>query len=63
LLPTRAGRDRADSRLGSDSALDTLLERTLIERNAHQPFVTTLGFLDYAGLRDLADLPPLSDGK
>jgi segregation and condensation protein B len=43
----------------SDSALDTLLERGLIERNAHQLFVTTRAFLDHAGLRDLADLPPL----
>jgi segregation and condensation protein B len=43
----------------SDSALDTLLERGLIERNAHQLLVTTRAFLDYAGLRDLADLPTL----
>jgi segregation and condensation protein B len=41
----------------SDSALDTLLERGLVERNAHQLLVTTRAFLDYAGLRDLADLP------
>jgi segregation and condensation protein B len=43
----------------SDSALDTLLDRTLIERNAHQLFVTTQNFLDLMGLRDLVDLPPL----
>ena len=29
----------------------------VIERNAHQLLVTTRTFLDYAGLRDLADLP------
>src|SRR5712664_2546268 len=43
----------------SDSAIDTLLDRALITRNAHQPFVTTRGFLDYVGFRDLADLPAL----
>jgi chromosome segregation and condensation protein ScpB len=42
--------------------LDTLLERGLIERNAHQLFATTRAFLDYAGPRDLADLPPLVGG-
>jgi segregation and condensation protein B len=47
----------------SDSALDTLLERGLIERNAHQLFVTTRAFLDYAGLRDLVDLPPLGEDR
>jgi segregation and condensation protein B len=45
----------------SDSALDTLLDRGLVERNAHQLLVTTRAFLDHAGLRDLADLPPLSN--
>jgi segregation and condensation protein B len=45
----------------SDSALDTLLDRGLIERNAHQLLVTTRAFLDHAGLRDLADLLPLSN--
>jgi segregation and condensation protein B len=46
----------------SDSALDTLLDRALVARNAHQLFVTTRAFLDYVGLRDLADLPTLSAG-
>ena len=46
---------------GSDSALDSLLDRAFIARNAHQLFVTTRGFLDVMGLRDLADLPALSD--
>jgi segregation and condensation protein B len=32
----------------SDSALDTLLERGLIERNTHQLLVTTRAFLEYA---------------
>jgi segregation and condensation protein B len=45
----------------SDSALDTLLERGLIERNPHQLLVTTRAFLDLSGLRDLADLPPLDE--
>jgi segregation and condensation protein B len=45
----------------SDSALDTLLQRGLIEHNAHHLLVTTRGFLEYAGLRDVADLPPLGD--
>jgi segregation and condensation protein B len=43
----------------SDSALDTLHERGLIERNAHQLLVTTRAFLEFASLRDLVDLPPL----
>jgi segregation and condensation protein B len=43
----------------ADSALGTLLEPALIERNAHQLFVTTRAFLDHAGLRDPVDLPPL----
>ena len=43
----------------SDSALDKLLERGLIEHNPHHLFVTTRAFLDLMGLRDLADLPPL----
>jgi Segregation and condensation complex subunit ScpB len=46
----------------SDSALDTLLERGLIEHNANRLLVTTRAFLDCAGLRDVADLPPLPDG-
>jgi segregation and condensation protein B len=44
----------------SDSALDTLLERGLIERNSHQLVVTTRAFLELLGLRDLADLAPLA---
>jgi segregation and condensation protein B len=47
----------------SDSALDTLLERGLIERNAHQLLVTTRAFLEHAGLRDLADLPLLKNDE
>jgi segregation and condensation protein B len=47
----------------SDSALDTLLQRGLIEHNAHHLLVTTRGFLEYAGLRDIADLPPLADDE
>ena len=45
----------------SDSALDTLLQRGLIEHNPHHLFVTTRAFLESAGLRDLADLPMLGD--
>jgi chromosome segregation and condensation protein ScpB len=40
-----------------------LLDRKLIERNAHQLLVTTRAFLDYAGLRDLADLPALGEDR
>jgi segregation and condensation protein B len=47
----------------SDSALDTLLDRGLIERNAHQLLVTTRAFLELMGLRDLADLPALESGE
>jgi hypothetical protein len=47
----------------SDSALDTLLDRELIERNAHQLLVTTRAFLEYAGLRDLVDLPSLVESS
>jgi segregation and condensation protein B len=43
----------------SESALDTLLERGLIEHNTHRLLVTTRGFLEFAGLRNLADLPAL----
>jgi segregation and condensation protein B len=43
----------------SDSALGSLLERGLIEYNPHHLFVTTRGFLEHIGLRDLADLPQL----
>jgi len=47
----------------SDSAIDTLLERCLVERNAHQLLVTTRAFLDLVGQRDLADLPPLGTAE
>ncbi len=43
----------------SDSALDTLIQRGLIEHDQHHLLVTTRAFLGLAGLRDLADLPPL----
>ena len=45
----------------SDSAGDTLLVRGLVEFDQHHLLVTTRAFLDFAGLRDLADLPPLPD--
>jgi segregation and condensation protein B len=44
----------------SDSALDTLLQRGLVSHNAHHLLVTTLEFLQYAGLRELADLAALA---
>jgi segregation and condensation protein B len=44
----------------SDSALDTLLQRQLIALDGHRLFTTTRTFLEYFGLRDLADLPPLA---
>jgi segregation and condensation protein B len=44
----------------SDSALDTLLQRGLIADNPHHLFVTTVAFLDFASIRDLADLPTLN---
>ena len=44
---------------GSDSALDTLLQRGLVAHNQHHLLVTTRAFLELVGLRDLADLPPL----
>ena len=43
----------------SDSALDALLQRGLVAHNQHHLLVTTREFLDLAGLRHLADLPPL----
>ena len=43
----------------SASALDALLERGLVAHNQHHLLVTTTAFLALAGLRDLADLPPL----
>ena len=47
---------------GSDSALDSLLQRGLVEHNQHHLLVTTRA-LDYFGLRDLAELPPLPNGE
>jgi segregation and condensation protein B len=47
----------------SDSAIATLLERGLIAHNPHHLFITTRAFLAFAGLRELADLPPLGDGE
>jgi segregation and condensation protein B len=47
----------------SDSALDALLQRQLVEHNQHHLLVTTSAFLDYLGLRDLADLPSLPSGE
>jgi segregation and condensation protein B len=44
---------------GSDGALDTLLQRGLVQHTPHHLLVTTRAFLDLMGLRDLADLPPL----
>jgi len=39
----------------SESAVDTLLQRGLIDHNPHHILVTTRAFLELAGLRDLAD--------
>jgi segregation and condensation protein B len=47
----------------SDSAVDTLLQRNLVEHNQHHLLVTTRAFLELASLRDLADLPPLESGE
>jgi segregation and condensation protein B len=47
----------------SDSALDSLLQRHLVEHSQHHLLVTTPAFLEYLGLRDLADLPPLPSGE
>ena len=45
----------------SDSAIGTLLQRQLVALDEQHLFVTTPAFLEYLGLRDLADLPPLPD--
>jgi segregation and condensation protein B len=45
----------------SDSAIGTLLQRQLIALHEHRLFTTTPAFLNYLGLRDLADLPPLPE--
>jgi segregation and condensation protein B len=58
--------------VGGDRALATLLQRELIEEVGRKEtvgrpvlFGTTLAFLEHAGLRSLADLPPLPapDGR
>jgi len=49
--------------LASDSALDTLQQHGLIAHNPHHLFATTRAFLEFAGLRDLADLPALVDPR
>jgi segregation and condensation protein B len=43
----------------SDSALETLLQRGLVEHNSHHLLVTTRGFLELMGLADLNELPAL----
>jgi len=43
----------------SDSALETLLDRGLVAHNTHHLLVTTRRFLEFASLRDLADLADL----
>jgi len=43
----------------SGSALDTLLTRELVALDDARLFRTTRAFLEFASLRDLADLPPL----
>jgi segregation and condensation protein B len=45
--------------LASDSALDTLVQRGLVEHNQHHLLMSKRDFLDFASLSDLADLPPL----
>ena len=51
----RAGIERIRG-TSSDSALETLLMRELVALNEARLCVTTRAFLDFAGLRDLADL-------
>jgi hypothetical protein len=41
--------------------VDTGLQRGLIAHNPHHLFITTGAFLQFAGARDLADLPPLTE--
>jgi chromosome segregation and condensation protein ScpB len=59
--PLCASRRPESRRQGN--ALETLLTRQLVALNQAQLFVTTRSFLDFAGLRDLADLPPLEDAE
>lgn len=47
----------------SASALDTLLMRDLVALNDARLFSTTRAFIDFACLRDLADLPPRENDK
>jgi segregation and condensation protein B len=56
----RAGIERIRG-TSSDSALETLLMRELVALNVARLYVTTRAFLDFAGLRDLADLPSPRD--
>jgi segregation and condensation protein B len=58
---TRAGIEHIRG-TNSDSPLDTLLVRGLVELDRHHLIVTTRAFLEFAGLRELADLLQLSDG-
>jgi chromosome segregation and condensation protein ScpB len=60
LVSARAGIERTRG-TSSDSALETLLTRELVALNEARLCLTTCAFLDCAGLRDLADLPPLQD--
>jgi segregation and condensation protein B len=46
----------------SDSSLETLITRGLVGVNEARLFFTTRAFLDFASLRDLADLPSLEGG-
>ena len=56
--------------VNSDSVLRTLINRGLIEERGRleqvgRPIVygTTFEFLQYFGLQDLAELPPLDEGE
>jgi hypothetical protein len=60
MTPARAGIERIRGS-STDSALETLLIRELVAFNEARLYVTTRAFLDFAGLRDRADLPPLQD--
>ncbi len=58
----RAGIERIRG-TNSGSALDTLLTRELVALDDARLFRTTRAFLEFASLRDLADLPPLRDDQ
>jgi len=47
----------------SDSALDTLVQRDLVEHKQLHLLVTARAFLELANLKDLADLPPLGGAE